>query len=117
MYSAESATLPGVMLSPSNSDNCSVMKGIRDGLITKLRAVQPSMVDVGCICLLSNLAVGSALEASLFDLDSVMCEVFNYFTDRYVFHKTTHTSKQRKFSNYNKSITAESSIELKMQII
>lgn len=74
------------------------MKGGKGGLITKLRAVQPSIVDVGCICHLSNLAVGSALEASLFDLDSVMCEVFNYFRDRYVFE----TANYNKLNyNYN----------------
>lgn len=67
-----------------NSDNCSVMKGSRGGVIAKIKEVQPHIIDVGCICHLSNLAVGASLKGALFDLDSLLCELFKYFKDRYL---------------------------------
>ena len=65
-----------------NSDNCSVMKGQRHGLIAKIRRVQPHVIDVGCICLLANLAVGAALKLALFDVDNLLCDLSKYFKDR-----------------------------------
>lgn len=65
-----------------NSDNCSVMKGVRNGVIAKIRQVQPNIIDVGCICHLSNLAVGASLKDALFDIDHLLCEICNHFNQR-----------------------------------
>ena len=44
------------------SDTCNVMKGTRGGVISKLRAVQPKIIDVNCICHLVNLCLKSAVK-------------------------------------------------------
>lgn len=46
-----------------NSDNCSVMKGKHHSVITKLRASQPYVQDVGCICHLAQLVTGCGVKA------------------------------------------------------
>jgi hypothetical protein len=46
-----------------NSDNCSVVKGAKKGLIAKIRSKQPNIIDVGCICHLANPAVQSSLKS------------------------------------------------------
>ena len=58
------------------------MKGQRNGVIAKIRSVQPNIIDVGCICHLANLAVGAALKCALFDVDNLLCELSKYFKDR-----------------------------------
>jgi hypothetical protein len=65
-----------------NSDNCSVMKGSRNGLIAKLREKQPNIIDVGCICHLANLAVASALKTGPFNIDDILCKIFRHFSLR-----------------------------------
>ena len=46
----------------SDTCNCNVMKGTCGGVISKLRAVQPKIIDVNCICQLVNLCVKSAVK-------------------------------------------------------
>lgn len=67
-----------------NSDNCSVMKGSRNGVIAKLREVQPRLIDVGCTCIchLANSAVAASPKESLFNSDDILCKVFRHFSVR-----------------------------------
>jgi hypothetical protein len=58
------------------------MKGVSSGVIAKIKEVQPNIIDVGCICHLSNLAVGASLKNSLFDVDRFLCELCKYFNQR-----------------------------------
>lgn len=81
-YSFSDRDIPWSNVIAFNSDNCSVMKGSRNGVIAKIRSVQPKIIDVGCVCHLSNLAVAAALKNGLFDVDNLLCEVFKYFSDR-----------------------------------
>lgn len=66
-----------------NSDNCSVMKGKRNGLIAKLREVSPKIIDVGCVCHLANLAVGSSLKKAYINVDELLADIFHHFAMRY----------------------------------
>lgn len=63
-----------------NSDNCSVMKGQRNGLISKLRKVSPNIIDVGCVCHLANLAVGTTLKKVPVNVDELLCDIFSHFS-------------------------------------
>ena len=68
MFSALKDTLECNRLCLTNvlsftSDTCNVMKGVRDGVIAKLRSVQPKIVDVYCICQLVSLCKKSAVKA------------------------------------------------------
>lgn len=67
-----------------NSDNCSVMKGQSNGVIAKIREVAPRVHDIGCICHLANLAVGSALKKSYVDVDGLLCSKVTHFSNKSV---------------------------------
>ena len=64
-----------------------MMKGNRGGVISKLRSVQPKIVDLGCVCHLANPAVGAALKKSLFDIDDLLCDIYNHLSTAYVSKK------------------------------
>ncbi|CAL8327697.1 unnamed protein product [Gadus morhua 'NCC'] len=46
-----------------NSDNASVMKGRHNSVASRIKAVQPGLIDVGCICHLVQLATGCGVKA------------------------------------------------------
>ena len=58
----ESHNIPFTNLLSFTSDTCNVMKGVRGGVIAKLRAVQPSIIDVHCVCHLLSLCVKAAVK-------------------------------------------------------
>lgn len=62
-----------------NSDNCSVMKGQRNGLIAKLKEVNPRIVDIGCCCHLANLAVSALLKELPLNNDELLLDVSSHF--------------------------------------
>ena len=66
-----------------NSDICSVMKGHCNGVINKMRAVNPQIVDVGCICYIANLAVGKSLNKTFFNVDELICDMVSHFKSRF----------------------------------
>lgn len=76
--------IPWSNLVSFNSDNCSAMKGHRNGVIAKLREKVPGVIDIGCICHLANLAVGQALKVSPIDCDSLICDINTHFSLRLV---------------------------------
>lgn len=65
-----------------NSDNCSLMKGKKGGVIAKIKEVNPRVIDIGCICHLSNLAVGASIKNALFNVDDLLCDIFHHFSLR-----------------------------------
>lgn len=68
-----------------NSDNCSAMKGQRNGLIAKIRTKVPNVIDIGCVCHLANLAVGSALKTMPMSVDDLLSDINTHFSNRYVY--------------------------------
>jgi len=61
------------------SDTCNVMKGIRNGVIAKIRNEQPKIIDVHCICHLVNLCVNSAVKVLPFKVDEVLVDIYYHF--------------------------------------
>jgi len=61
------------------SDTCNVMKGVRNGVIAKLRAVQPKIVDVNCICHLVNLCIKSAVKSLPLKVDDLLIDIYSHF--------------------------------------
>lgn len=84
-----------------NSDNCSVMKGHRSGVIAKIRSVQPYVIDVGCVCHMANLAVKASLKKSLFNVDELLSDVVNHFKDRLVDKKYLPKMQSGASVNYH----------------
>lgn len=65
-----------------NSDNCSVMKGKHHSVITKLRASQPYVQDVGCICHLAQLVTGCGIKAIKAPVEDLLGGVYSHFHKR-----------------------------------
>ena len=61
------------------SDTCNVMKGQRNGVIAKLRAEQPKIVDIHCNCHVLNLCVKSAVKILPLKADDLLVDIFYHF--------------------------------------
>ena len=61
------------------SDTCNVMKGFRKGVIAKLRALQPKVIDIHCICHLVNLCVKAAIKALPIKVDDLLVDIYYHF--------------------------------------
>jgi len=64
------------------SDNCSVMKGRPNSVLSQIRNVQPEVLDVGCICHLAKISVACALS-----IDCQLIDVYFHFN---------HSSKRKE---------------------
>ena len=77
-------TLSCYQIPPSNmlsftSDTCNFMKGARNGVIAKLRELQPNLVDINCICHSLNLCVKSAVKTLPLKIDELLVDIFYHF--------------------------------------
>ncbi len=57
------------------SDTCNVMKGARGGVIAKLRARQPKVFDIHCICHLIALCLKAAVKAIPMKVDELLVDI------------------------------------------
>ncbi|KAJ4946593.1 hypothetical protein JOQ06_024257 [Pogonophryne albipinna] len=77
-----------------NSDNASVMKGRHNSVASRIKELQPGVVDIGCICHLVQLATGCIIKAlhqpieevlqaiySHFDISAKRCELYKEFVE------------------------------------
>lgn len=65
-----------------SSDNCSVMKGRRNSVITCVQAEQLHVVDIGCICHLANLCCSAGVKQFPFPIDEMIVDIFYHFNNR-----------------------------------
>ena len=56
------------------SDTCSVMKGVRNGVIAKLREKKPKIIDIHCICHLVSLVVKAAVKTLPLKIDELLID-------------------------------------------
>ena len=63
------------------SDTCNVMKGVRGGVITKLRSLQPKIFDVYCIChvVTCSLCLKSAVKSLPLKIDDLLVDIYYHF--------------------------------------
>lgn len=64
------------------SDNCNVMKGTNNSVFSRIKAVQPDVFDVGCICHLPNLCCGSAVKQLPISVDDLLIGIYFHFNKR-----------------------------------
>lgn len=64
------------------SDNCNVMKGTNNSVLSRIKAVQPDVLDVGCICHLLNLCCGSAVKQLPISVDDLLISIYFHFNKR-----------------------------------
>ena len=62
-----------------SSDDCSVMKGCHNSVQTKIKAVQPQVLDIGCICHLANMCCQQGVKHLLLPVDELLIDVFYHF--------------------------------------
>ena len=75
----EAYRLPFSNLLSFTSDTCNVMKRKRNGAISKLRTLQPKVVDINCICHLVSLCAKTATKQLPFKIDELLVDVHYHF--------------------------------------
>ncbi|XP_061885006.1 uncharacterized protein LOC133635755 [Entelurus aequoreus] len=62
-----------------NSDNASVMKGKHNSVVSRIKDMQPSLIDVGCICHLVQLATECGIEALRQPIEDILSSIYAHF--------------------------------------
>jgi hypothetical protein len=57
------------------SDTCNTMKGVRNGVIAKIRQLQPGVIDIHCICHLVNICVKAAVKILPLKIDDIILSI------------------------------------------
>ena len=65
-----------------NSDNASVMKGRHNSVASRIKELQPGLVDIGCICHLVQLATGCGIKALHQPIEEVLQAIYSHFDIR-----------------------------------
>lgn len=65
------------------SDNCNVMKGKDKGVVALIRKEQPNVLNLGCICHLTNLCNVAAMKSLPFSVDELLVDIYYHFDRRY----------------------------------
>ncbi|XP_060074370.1 zinc finger protein 862-like [Ylistrum balloti] len=61
------------------SDNCSVMTGRHNSVISRIREVQPDIFDLGCVCHLANLCTVAAVKTIPLPVEDLLIDIFYHF--------------------------------------
>lgn len=71
--------LPFSNLVSFTSDTCNVMKGKKNGVIAKLRMLQPWIIDIDCVCHLVSLCVKTATKQLPLKVDELLVDIYYHF--------------------------------------
>ena len=71
--------IPWENLLAYNSDNASVMKGRHNSVLSRIKEVQPSIFDLGCICHLANLSVGVGMKHIPLPVEDLLIDIYFHF--------------------------------------
>ena len=61
------------------SDNCSVMKGKHNSVLSRVKEVQPTVLDIGCICHLANLCCVNAIKKIPLPVEDLLVDIYFHF--------------------------------------
>ena len=75
-YTLKKYSIPFCNLMSFTSDMCNVF---RKGGIAKLRALQPKVIDIHCMCHLVNLCVKTAIKALRIKVDDLLVDIYYHF--------------------------------------
>ena len=75
-----------------SSDNCSVMKGRHNSVLTRIKNVQPHVLDIGCICHLANLCCQQGVKQLPLPVDELLIDVYYHFA-----HSAKRKEQYREF--------------------
>ena len=83
--------IPWTNLVAFASDNCSVMKGRNNSVLTRIKAVQPNVLDIGCICHLANLCAAQGVKQLPLPVDELLVDVHFHFS---------HSAKRKEYKEF-----------------
>lgn len=78
------------------SDNCSVMKGERNSVMSKIKEQQPNLFDIGCICHLANLCCVAAVKVLPLPIEELIIDVYYHFQ-----HSAKRKEEYKEFLEFN----------------
>ena len=61
------------------SDTASVMVGVRNSVLSRLRSKQPKLFSLGCLCHLAALCASAALKKLPVSIDNLLIDIFYHF--------------------------------------
>ena len=67
------------------SDNCNVMIGRKNSVLTRVRERQPDVFNIGCICHLADLCVKAGVKQFSMAVDNLFLDVYFHFQNRSVY--------------------------------
>ena len=77
------------------SDTCNVMKGVKGGVIAKIRSEQPKVVDINCICHLVSLVVKAATKTLPLKIDELLIDIYYHFH-----HSVKRVTSFKEFADF-----------------
>lgn len=77
------------------SDNCSVMTGKNNSVVTRIKEKTPSVFDFGCVCHLANLCTVAGVKALALPIEDLLIEVFFHFH-----HSSNRKEKYKEFLEF-----------------
>ena len=67
------------------SNNCNVMIGSKNSVLTRVRERQPHVLNIGCICHLADLCVKAGVKQLSMAVDDLFIDVYFHFQNRSVY--------------------------------
>ncbi|XP_063436782.1 uncharacterized protein LOC134718215 [Mytilus trossulus] len=77
------------------SDNCSVMTGRHNSVVTRIKEKCPAVFDFGCVCHLANLCTVAGVKALALPVEDLLVEVYFHF-----FHSSNRKEKYKEFLEF-----------------
>ncbi|XP_062610502.1 uncharacterized protein LOC134272272 [Saccostrea cucullata] len=77
------------------SDNCSVMTGKHNSVVTRIKEKAPSVFDFGCVCHLANLCTVAGVKALALPVEDLLVEVYFHF-----YHSSNRKEKYKEFMEF-----------------
>ena len=95
LLSFSTREIPWSNLIAFSSDNCSVMKGKHNSVLSRIRNVQPEVLDIGCICHLANLCCVAAVKQLPLPVEELLIDVYFHFS-----HSAKRKEEYREFLEF-----------------
>lgn len=77
------------------SDNCSVMTGKHNSVVTRIKEKAPVLFDFRCVCHLANLCAIASVKALVLPVEDLLVEVFFHFH-----HSSNRKERYKEFLDF-----------------
>lgn len=77
------------------SDNCSVMTGKHNSVVSRIKEKVPSVFDFGCVCHLANLCAIAGIKTLPLPVEDLLVDVYFHF-----YHSSNRKEKYKEFLDF-----------------